>query len=100
MANADGEKKRDKAMFRKKESFALGTGGKIFDSDMKKAGLTASSNAEKKSGCAPLLSGDFSAQILLSFALRTRFSGNLTLFKMFLPLLVLSDMGRVSVFRA
>lgn len=65
MANADGEKKRDKAMFRKKESFALGTGGKIFDSDIKKAELSASSKAKKERLRAALSIDFFSSDIVV-----------------------------------
>lgn len=65
MANADGEKKRDKAMFRKKESFALGTGGKIFDSDIKKAELTASSKAKKERLRAAPFNRFFSSDIVV-----------------------------------
>lgn len=65
MANAGGEKKRDKAMFRKKQSFALGTGGKIFDSDIKKAELTASSKAKKERLRAAPFGRFFSSDIIV-----------------------------------
>ena len=74
MANADGEKKRDNAMFRKKESFALGTGGKIFDSDIKKRNLPLLQR-RKKSGCAPLLSIDFFSSDIVVFCAKNALFG-------------------------